>query len=238
MYRHIIEFPGEMPSLAFSSGRGGGGGRILRQLSWLALLGSPYKTLSGLYFVPCGEAENPGGLFSGDRQGPSPRGSVGAVGPVWVGTPPPPRQTPYQALPPIVCVSSAEELPRSHYSRPRTKASESAGAPLAPYQPVAHTGYLGVGGGGCLAGDSQSAWTPHAKSLHGQDQPPLPRRGLGPGLPWCRLTLMKCQPQRMGTEGPVQEQGPSVGVGRGLGNCLLVIIAVDTGRPWGSWRLA
>lgn len=86
LYRHIIEFPGEMPSLAFSWG--GGGGRLLRQLSWLALLGSPYKTLSGLYFVPCGEAENPGGLFSGDRQGPSPRGSVGAVGPVWVGTPP------------------------------------------------------------------------------------------------------------------------------------------------------
>lgn len=104
----------------------------------------------------------------------------------------PPRQTPYQALPPIVCVSSAEELPRSHYSRPRTKASASAGAPLAPYQPVAHTGYLGVGGGGCLAGDSQSAWTPHAKFLHGQDQPPLPRMGLGA---W--LTLVPPDPNEM-----------------------------------------
>lgn len=36
-------------------------------------------------------------------------------------------------------------------------------------------------GGGCLAGDSQSAWAPHAKFLHGQDQPPLPRMGLGLG---------------------------------------------------------
>lgn len=82
----------------------------------------------------------------------------------------------------LLSVSPQKEPPCLDHSRPRTKASESAGVPMAPRQPVAYTGYLGAGGGGCLAGDSQSAWTPHTKYLRGQDQPPLPRMGSGLGV--------------------------------------------------------
>lgn len=62
--------------------------------------------------------------------------------------------------------------------RPLQAQNKSIRVSWRPCDSTSGCGYSGVGGGGCLAGDSQSAWTPHAKYLRGQDQPPLPNSEL------------------------------------------------------------
>lgn len=90
---------------------------------------------------------------------------------------------------------------------------------MAPQQPVAHTGYLGVGGGSCLAGDSQSAWTPHAKYLRGQNQPPFPQKGLGLGV-----TPVLSDPNEMSAT----KDGTQRGLSRNKGQ----VLAWEEGWGW------
>lgn len=64
-------------------------------------------------------------------------------------------------------------------------------------------------GGGCLAGDSQSAWVPHAKYLHGQNQPLSLEWAWGSGV-----TPVLPDPNEMSaTKNGAQKQGPSVSMG-------------------------
>lgn len=125
----------------------------------------------------------------------------------------------------VICGFSAEKEPRSSATlRPLqgwNKAAESAGGPMAPLldcglcSPGAHVGYSG--GGGWLAWRRPVCWDSSAKSPLPQGPPPW---SLSAEWGWGTRSPQPLQGpaenvshKGQDTGRPVQEQGPSVGVG-------------------------
>lgn len=123
-------------------------------------------------------------------------------------------ETPYQAARYLRLLGEAATM-----LRPLQAQNKSIRVSWRPQGSASGCGCLGAGGGGCLSGDSQSAWTLHTKYLHGQDQPPLPRMGLG-----LRVTPVLPDPNEMSAT----KDGTQKGLSRNKGQ----VLAWDEGWGW------